>query len=117
MIQNVNDSSSQGYELAQSEFGKLSERPQSSKDWVDFFINSTKENSDVYFCSGVAAFITEKEAASLDMRTFNKELGQLANVAGQYLHGGIGTYIGSLFRSSEPVTMIPDGFLYPVVNN
>ena len=85
IIQNVNDSSSQGYELAQSEFGKLSERPQSSKDWVDFFVNSTKENSDVYFCSGVAAFITEKEVASLDMRTFNKELGQLANVAGRYL--------------------------------
>ena len=85
MIQNVNDSSSQGYELAQSEFGKLSGRHQSSKDWVDFFVNSTKEYSDVYFCSGVASFITEKEAASLDMRTFNKELGQLANVAGRYL--------------------------------
>ena len=40
----------------------------------------------MYFCSGVAAFITEKEAASLDMRTFNKDLGQLTNVAGQYLH-------------------------------
>ena len=53
---------------------------------MDFFINSTKENSDVYFCSGVAAFITEKEVASLDMRTFNKELGQLANAFGQYLH-------------------------------
>ena len=52
---------------------------------MDFFVNSTKEYSDVYFCSGVAAFITEKEAASLDMRTFNKELGQLANVAGRYL--------------------------------
>ena len=39
----------------------------------------------MYFCSGVAAFITEKEVASLDMRTFNKELGQLANVAGRYL--------------------------------
>ena len=40
----------------------------------------------MYFCSGVAAFITEKEVASLDMRTFNKELVQLANAAGQYLH-------------------------------
>ena len=86
MIQAINDSYSQGYELAQSEFCKLSEYPQSSKDWVDFFVNSTKEYSDVYFCSGVASFITEKEAASLDMRTFNKELGQLANVVRQYLH-------------------------------
>ena len=77
---------SRGYELAQIEFGKLGEHTQSSKDWVDFFINSTKSNSDVYFCSGVAAFITEKEVASLDMCTFNKELGQLANAAGQYLH-------------------------------
>lgn len=85
MIQAINDSYSQGYEHAQSEFGKLSKHPQSSKDWVDFFVNSTKEYSDVYFCSGVASFITEKEAASLDMRTFNKELGQLANVAGRYL--------------------------------
>lgn len=58
MTQNVNDSYSQGYELAQSEFCKLSEYPQSSKDWVDFFVNSTTENSDVYFCSGVAALRT-----------------------------------------------------------
>lgn len=76
----------QGYQLAQSEFGKLSKYPQSSKDWVDFFFNSTKDNSDLYFCTGVAAFVTEMEATTLDMRSFNKELGQLANVAGQYGH-------------------------------
>lgn len=71
----ITDSYYQSYELAQSECGKLSKRPQSSKDWVDFFVNSTTENSDVYFCSGVAAFITEKEVASLDMRTFKKSWG------------------------------------------
>lgn len=62
----------------------------------------------MYFCSGVAAFITEKEVASLDMRTFNKELGQLANVAGQYLHDS--RMVDRLFNGvvEIPVELRPD---------
>ena len=65
----------------------------------------------MYFCSGVAAFITEKEAASLDMRTFNKELGQLANVVRQYLHDS--RMIDRLLNGvvEIPVELRPDSLL------
>ena len=77
---------SDGYELAEKEYSKLTTPPQTSEEWVAFFHHVIRGHSDLQGISGVAAFITSEEIKAINVGQFSKELKSLGKVAEQYGH-------------------------------
>ena len=74
----------QGYELAKSEYEKLTAIPSTSQEWVAFFNNVTQGLPVMEAICGVAAFITSSEVKNVNVGQFNKELRSLGNAPKQY---------------------------------
>ena len=75
---------SYGYELAKSEYEKLSTKPMTSQEWVAFFHNATQDLPVLEAICGVASFITSAEVKKINIGQFNKELKSLGNAPKQY---------------------------------
>ena len=75
---------SEGYELAQSEYNKLTTYPQTSEEWVSFFHHVIQGRSDLQGISGVADFITSQEVKMINVGQFSKEIKKLREAAEQY---------------------------------
>ena len=75
---------SYGYELAKSEYEKLSTVPTTSQEWVTFFNNVTQDLPVLEAICGVASFITSAEVKKINVSQFNKELRSLGNAPKQY---------------------------------
>ena len=75
---------SYGYELAKSEYEKLSTKPSTSQDWVAFFHYVTKGLPILEVICGVASFITSAEVKNINLGRLNKELRSLGNAPRQY---------------------------------
>ena len=75
---------SYGYELAKSEYEKLSTVPATSQEWVAFFHNVTQGIPVLEAICGVASFITSAEAKKINKGQFNKEIRSLGNAPKQY---------------------------------
>ena len=75
---------SDGYELAQNEYNKLSTYPKTSEEWVAFFHRVIDGHYDLHGIGGVAAFITSEEVKNVNVGQFSKELKSLGKVAQQY---------------------------------
>ena len=75
---------SYGYELAKSEYEKLSTKPSTSQEWVAFFHNVTQGLPILEVICGVASFITSAEAKKINKGQFNKEIRSLVNAPKQY---------------------------------
>ena len=75
---------SEGYELAQSEYNKLTTYPQTSEEWVSFFHHVIQGHSDLQGISGVADFITSQEVKMINVGQFSKEIKKLREAAEQY---------------------------------
>ena len=77
---------SEGYELAEKEFSKLTTAPQTSEEWVEFFHHVSWDIYSLNGISGVAAFITSEEVKQINVGQFSKELKSLGKAAEQYGH-------------------------------
>ena len=77
---------SEGYELAEKEYSKLTTPPQTSEEWVAVFHHVIQGHYDLQGISGVAAFITSEEIKTINVGQFSKELKSLGKVAEQYGH-------------------------------
>ena len=77
---------SEGYELAQNKFNQLTNIPQTSQEWVEFFQNVSWDIYDMNGVCGVAGFITSQEVKNINVGQFSKELKTLEKSAEQYGH-------------------------------